>query len=113
MHHKNARRDAIEVSCSASWRIGTGASRRSSGASACCGPAPLQRQSFSATCAAQAQQKSAPADFTGKQIRLFIGFRDPHWLRHLRRLLARYLATIFPAIRASFRKTARVPARSA
>jgi len=50
-----------------------------------------------ATSTAQAQQTSAPADFTGKQIRLFIGFSPTAYgYDTYGRLLARYLGKYLP-----------------
>jgi tripartite-type tricarboxylate transporter receptor subunit TctC len=71
--------------------------RRSSGAPALLRACAAAASVVLATCAAQAQQKSAPADFTGKQIRLFIGFwPTAYGYDTYGRLLARYLGKYLP-----------------
>src|SRR5580693_7970516 len=71
--------------------------RRSSGAPALLRACAVVAAVVLATCAAQAQQKSAPADFAGKQIRLFIGFSPTAYgYDTYGRLLARYLGRYLP-----------------
>jgi tripartite-type tricarboxylate transporter receptor subunit TctC len=71
--------------------------RRSSGAPVLLPACAVVAAVVLATCAAQAQQKSAPADFAGKQIRLFIGFSPTAYgYDTYGRLLARYLGKYLP-----------------